>query len=346
MSLALVSLLQPRLPFIATAEANWKAARMSTTDNTSIALRGVLDLPLHEAQHIIEEIKPSSAPLATMANHVTLLHLNDMFSRFFIALVKSSTSQLKRPSITAMLSNVDKRGLSAQLPPASFKDEMRMLLASVPHGSSARALALVLTGLWSIFNQSASEAQAALASSLAAEQLQGAGAQLKSVTALLQLLFPGSSTASLESTIDNALDAVDALAKQTDALASVCVELVRLIGSSSTLPGANATRTERLEASTRVKNATLSLRAMLAQPAFERLSADSSDEETDGPIDGEASDTASESGSSVALQLETVAFAEATERLVEVLTAIGRRAAGRRDGRDQDSGLEGDVDEL
>lgn len=331
---------------MATPESNWKSARLSTTATTSLALKALLDLPFHEAKLVLAHVSPTSAPLASMANHVTLLHLNDMFSRFFIALVHSSTSQLKRPSITAMLANIDKRGLGVHLPPAAFKEEMRILLASVPHGTPARALALVLTGLWSIFNHSATQAQAALASSLAAEQMQGSGALLSSVTALLELLWPGSSGSSPGHSMDASIVPLNDLAKQTDVLALVCVQLVHLLRSTSTLPGTEASRADRLEASTKVKDATLQLRAMLALPAFERPVECTGNDEEEEALDGELSDTVSESGSLAALHQEKVAFGDATERLIEVLTAVGRRAAGRRDGRDQDSGIEGDIEEL
>jgi hypothetical protein len=39
-------------------------------------------------------------------------------------------------------------------------------------------------------------------------------------------------------------------------------------------------------------------------------------------------------------------FEDAKEKLVEVLATLGRRASSRAMGRDEDSGLEGDFDEL
>ena len=147
-----------------------------------------------------------------------------------------------------------------------------------------------------------------------------------------------------------------------DKLALVCINLIRLISSASELNDGQS-RLERLEASKMVGKAVTELRAILTQTTFIGLG-DINDEnevavgESDFKLDvvdlsGDAADCAIEDDDDVdSGEQERVGkgglgqFELARETLVGVLSVVGRKAAGRAMGRDDDSGLEGDLDEL
>lgn len=317
-SLALLALLSPDLPLLPNAKQLWLAARSKLVETSPAVLKTVLALPLDEARESLELAPLTSNPIGAIAEQVTLVHLNDLFSRLFVRLVEATTQtgNVAPFSVKALMDNLSKRDLAAALSAASFDREIRAVVEGVPKGSAAHALGLVLIGLWGVFTGPTPAAQAALASALAAEEIKGVGASLHSVPAMLNLLFPGS-TQSIPSTSLG----VPSNALAIDKLALVCIDYVHLLLSAESLNGAGRSRQQRVEASQQVQKATSNLRLMLTQTTFVGID----DEE--------------------GMEDELQSFDEARETLVSVLSLIGRRAAGRAT-LDDDSGIDQDAYEL
>lgn len=301
-----------------TAKQLWLAARSKLVETSPAALKTVLALPLEEARESLELAPATSNPIGAIAEQVTLVHLNDLFSRLFVRLVEATTKSgdVSPFSVKALMDNLSKRDLAAALSTASFDREIRAVVEGVSKGSAAHALGLVLIGLWGVFTGPTPAAQAALASALAAEEIKGVGASLHSVPAMLNLLFPGSSQSTPSANLG-----VPPNALAIDKLALVCIDYVHLLLSSESLNVPGRSRQQRVEASQRVQKATSSLRLMLTQTTFVGID----DEE--------------------GMEEELQSFDEARETLVGVLSLIGRRAAGRAT-LDDDSGIDQDTDEL
>jgi len=303
-TLAILALLQPRNRFLPSSESLWKLARASIDESTPASLVAVLDTPLSEATQYLS--LPTSDPIGSIADQLNLVHLNDLYTRMFTKLVLASTnSDGPLPSSTrALLENLDKATVGKDLRSSSFDREIRSTIQSTAKGTSSHALGLVLIGLWGIFTGPTPSSQAALVSALAAEEMQGAG--LSSTSAMLNLLYPGSSTTTPISTNGNAA--------AIDRLALVCIEYLRLLLSSTSV-----SKSERIEHSKQIGRVSNNLRLALTQTEFVGLNGVERDDE---------------------------AFIGAKERLVGVLSALGRRSRGRVVSRDIDSGLEAEIDEL
>ncbi|KAK8847641.1 hypothetical protein IAR55_005500 [Kwoniella newhampshirensis] len=350
-SLALLALLQPDLPFLRSPHQVWHAARGKLESNSPPALVTVLRLPLHEAQRCLESVNKTTSPIAAIAEQITLIHIYDLYSRFFVRLVDASTTSLiSTTSISSLLSNLESCDMGSNLKSSAFDREIRSAIEGLPQGSPAHALGLVLIGLWGIFTGPTSGAQAALASALAAEEIKGAGAGLDSVPAMLELLYPGS-TNGINAGVDRAVMAArlphNALA--VDKLALACIEYIELLTSSTVLNEPGLTRLQRLEASQKVHKATSRLRLVLTQTKFVGMSDEDiiwDDEEGGTQVELAFEVEEEQYWERGGLDSENKKFERAKERLVEVLCKVGRRAAGRASGRDEDSGLEGDLDEL
>ncbi|WVF69541.1 hypothetical protein IAT40_004319 [Kwoniella sp. CBS 6097] len=363
-SLALLALLQPELPLLRSPQQIWRRAQSKLELSTSPALATVLRLPLSEVHRCAHLLEKTSSPISAIAEQIILVHVHDLYSRFFIRLVDAST-RLKATSSPALstknlLANLETCDIGFNLKSSAFDREIRTAIQGLPRGSAAHALGLVLIGLWGIFTRPAPKAQAALASALAAEEVQGAGAGLSSVSAMLELLYPGSKDILASKGLDQATRAArlprNALA--IDKLATACIDYIKLLISSAELNEPELTRLQRLEASRKVQKDTAHLRLVLTQTKFIGVTGDLVEHES---IDEHHSDSGSETGDEsdqaeveavhqhvkyVGLENEGRKFAMAKERLVKVLCVVGRRAAGRASGRDEDSGLEGDLDEL
>ena len=338
-SLALLALLQPELPFFRTPQAIWKSARAILPTDASPALSAVLALPLEEAFRSLEFVPKTVYPIAAIAEQITLVHINDLYSRLFVRLVDAS-AKTGATSVQNLLDNLESRDLGSSLQISAFDREIRSVIEGVPKGSAAHALGLVLIGLWGLFVGPSPSAQAALASALAAEEVKGAGRALSSVSAMLELLYPGSSTAA---TLDGVPVVLPANALAIDRLAFVCIEYIRLLSSASTL-NSELSRLQRLEASLSVQKATSHLRLVLTQTTFVGLAEDEEEDEESEEVEQTNDETVEENGERI--DDEARSFLQAKERLVGVLSVVGRRAAGRATTRDEDSGLEGDIDEL
>ncbi|WVR04837.1 hypothetical protein IAU60_001849 [Kwoniella sp. DSM 27419] len=348
-SLALLALLQPALPWIRSPRRIWQQAQSKVTPETPAALATVLRLPLAEVNRSAELLEKTSKPIVAIAEQITLVHVHDLYSRFFVKLVEASTrsqSASNSNSVSSLLANLESQNVGSGLRSSAFDKEIRTVIEGLPRGSAAHALVLVLIGLWSVFTRPAPSAQAALAAALAAEQVQGAGAGLSSVSAMLDLLYPGSRD--ILARVDRADRAVKLPrnAMAIDKLATACIDYIRLLTSSAQLNDTTLTRVQRLDASRKVQKASAHLRLVLTQTKFVGLG-DHHYRDYNGD---DVSDDGSEAGSveqvETGLEGESKRFDMAKERLVRVLCEVGRRAAGRASGRDNDSGLEGDLEEL
>ena len=338
-TLALLALLQPELPFFRTPENLWRSARARLPADASPALSAVLALPLEEAVRSLEFLPKTVSPIAGIAEQITLVHINDLYSRLFVRIVDAS-AKTGATSVRNLLDNLESRDLGKSLRTSAFDREIRSVIEGVPKGSAAHALGLVLIGLWGLFVGPSPSAQAALASALAAEEVKGAGSALPSVSAMLELLYPGSSTVT---TLDRVPIVLPANALAIDRLAFVCIEYIRLLSSASIL-NAELSRLQRLEASLSVQKATSHLRLVLTQTTFVGLAEDEQGDEEGEEV--EQVEQQRDGADEERTDHEARSFLQAKERLVGVLSVVGRRAAGRAASRDEDSGLEGDIDEL
>lgn len=306
-SLALLALSQPERPFLTSSERLWKQARASITEDTAPSLITVLNLNLANAERYLSLIPITDRPIEAMADQVNLVLLNDLYSRLFTKLVTATTSDGSLPSTTkALLTNLGAYDIRSELKSTAFDKEIRGTVAGVSKGSTSHALGLVLIGLWGVLAGPSPSAQASLATALAAEEMNGHS--LSSISAMLNLLYPGFSS-SPSTPITSAISP-NALA--LDRLALVCIEYLKLVVTPPT--------SNRVESSKRIGTITTNLRLALAQTELRTTSTDEGDH-----------------GLTLAL---------AKERLVGVLSAVGRRAMSRVAGRDEDSGLEAELDEL
>ncbi|OCF44802.1 hypothetical protein I317_01291 [Kwoniella heveanensis CBS 569] len=364
-SLALLALLQPELPILRSPQQIWRRAQSKLNSTISPALATVLRLPLTEVHRCAHLLEKTFSPIAAIAEQITLVHVHDLYSRFFIRLVDASTrsksllSSSSSLSTKNLLANLESCDIGSNLKTSAFDWEIRTVIQGLPRGSAAHALGLVLIGLWGIFTRPAPKAQAALASALAIVEVQGAGAGLSSVSAMLELLYPGTKDVLASRGVDQAARAshLPKNAIAIDKLAAACIEYIKLLTSSIELNEPDLTRGQRLEASRKVQKDTAHLRLVLTQTKFVGVTGDIIEHDL---VDERHSDSGSETGDEsetaeneavhhvkdVGLENEERRFAMAKERLVKVLCLVGRRAAGRAGGRDEDSGLEGDLDEL
>jgi hypothetical protein len=306
-TLAILALLQPKNRFLQSSESLWKLARASIDESTPASLIAVLDTPLSEAVQYLSQLPSTSDPLAAIADQLNLVHLNDLYTKMFTKLVVASTNP-NGPlptSTTALLENLDHSTVGKDLRSSSFDREIRSTIQSTSKGTPSHALGLVLIGLWGIFTGPTPSSQAALVSALAAEEV--LGSNLASTSAMLNLLYPGSSTPSTNLDRNG-----NGNAGAIDRLALVCIEYLKLLLSSTR-------SVDRVESSKQIQRVSNNLRLALTQTEFIGLKGVERDEN---------------------------AFIGAKERLVGVLSAPGRRARGRIVAGDIDSGLEHEVDEL
>lgn len=359
-ALAMLALVQPHTPFLPSSDTLWKQARASVTESTPPALVTVLDLSLAQVHQYLRMQAPVSGyrddPIGAVADQVHLGHLDDLFAQLFTKIVIASTTSPSSSSsatgsggplpstTTALRENLLAYKIGQELKSSAFDLELRRTIAPIPRGTTAHALSLVLIGLWGVLAGSAPSAQASLATALAAAEMSssssssslasgsfGASGQgLSSVSAMLNLLYPGTSSPAPAP----AMLAASPRARALDKMALVCIEYLRLIIISPTTGGLPAeTEGERAK---RIATITTNLRLALTQTETRVYRGTGSG--VDGPLDRSGA-----SGDKATIQ--------AKERLVGVLSAVGRRAAGRmmQQGQGQmgdDSGLDAEVDEL
>ncbi|WWD07387.1 hypothetical protein V865_005485 [Kwoniella europaea PYCC6329] len=360
-SLTLLALLQHDIPFLRSSTQIWRNAQSRITTSTPLPLATVLKLPLLEALRCAESLDKTSSPITAIAEEITLVHVYDLYSRFFIKLVDASTRSKTAGNTTAslktLLYNLESYDIGQSLKLSAFDKEVRTTIEGLPKGSAAHALGLVLIGLWGIFVKPTPSAQVALATALAAEEVQGAGKGLTSISAMLELLYPGSKDVLAIHGVDKSLqeNRLSKNALGVDKLALTCIEYIKLLISSNEVNDrtVNESRLKRLENSRNIQKASSHLRLVLTQIrfigfAFEDSSSLHPDDEVDdeeGEEDGEVLDE-KDVHQDLGLENEVRRFELAKENLVRVLCDVSRRAAGRASGRDDDSGLEGDLDDL
>ncbi|WWC86661.1 uncharacterized protein L201_001538 [Kwoniella dendrophila CBS 6074] len=363
--LTLLALLQHDVPFLRSSQQIWHQAQANISSKTPLPLTTVLKLPLNEALRCAEALDKTSSPIAAIAEQITLVHLYDLYSRFFVKLIDASLGSKSIGAVNAslknLLGNLESYNIGLSLKLSAFDKEIRTIIESQPKGSAAHALGLVLIGLWGIFVKPTSNAQVALATALAAEEIQGAGEGLSSISSLLELLYPGSTKDVLNT---HGLDKSSAESKLPrnalviDKLALTCIDYLKLLISSNEINGElnNATRLERLEKSKKIQKETSYLRLILTQTKFigfanfnhhpyDLINDDEEEEEYNDESNDETNDIELRDNQSD-LDNESRKFELAKEKLVKILYNIGRKATGRINGRDDDSGLEGDLDEL
>ncbi|WWC59724.1 uncharacterized protein I303_102286 [Kwoniella dejecticola CBS 10117] len=359
-SLSLLAMLRPDIPYMRTAQQVWQDAQTKMTASTPLPLATVLKLPLHEVLRCAESLESTASPITALAEQVTLVHIYDLYSRLFVKLVDASTKSVTghstQASIKNLLTNLESCDIGSSLRSSAFDKEVRTVIEGLPKGSAAHALGLVLVGLWGIFVKPTPSAQVALATALAAEEIQGAGKGLSSISAMLDLLYPGSKDVLVAHGLDKS--SVEAKlpknALAIDKLAITCIEYIKLLISSNEVNDTALSRIQRLEASRRIQKASAHLRLTLTQTKFigfedhlyleAENSNDDDDDDDSVATDGEQDEELRLRHSD--LESEFRKFEIAKEQLVKVLYTVGRRAAGRMNGRDEDSGLEGDLDEL
>ncbi|WVN91023.1 uncharacterized protein L203_106270 [Cryptococcus depauperatus CBS 7841] len=350
-SLALLSLLQPQMPVLRSSTQTWTKAQFLVDGNTPPALASVLELSFPEAQHCLSSVSPTSTPLTALAEQVTLIHIHDLYIRFFVHLVETSIpSSLSSDSLRTLLLELENHNIRASLIRANFDKEIKCVLEGIPKGSVGHALGLVLIGLWGIFAGPAPSAQATLAAALAADQVSDSVHGLSSIPALLELLYPGSSfSGEMPSLSSNKLSPNT---RNIDNLALSIIEYISLLLFSSKM-NPEKDRASRKDESLSVQRKVVHLRSVLNKVNWVGLSSESSrfedileDEDENEEYGGDDSIRSCMDQEKGHLENEREKYERAKEKLVSVLSKIGRRAAGRARERDEDSGLGGDLDEL
>jgi hypothetical protein len=157
-----------------------------------------------------------------------------------------------------------------------------------------------------------------------------------SVRAMLELLYPGFAAHGEEKLeVSETALALDGVARACIAYIGLLVKYRAIsaakdIKSGSDGKHAGLSRKERQEVSRYVAKTAGQIRVLLSKAHC--VSA-----RTGQAVAGSGQDQD---------EVEQGEFEDAKEKLVEVLATLGRRASSRAMGRDEDSGLEGDFDEL
>ncbi len=321
--LALRSLLMPKSK---AANVLWGNARRTAVDSDDSVIRRVLALPLPEAADILQQVQPTNDPLGAVANHIVLVHLNDILSRIYITLVNASLPNTDSDEDDIAVIQLGNADVINTLQHSTFTNEIQTVLTDTPRGSEGYALGLVLIAVWGLLAGQNVEMRRRVAYMLAVEDLQGVAGNLASVHAVLEMFVPGS-TSSLGSRIDATRRTTSPAAKEVDALALACI---RWLGM---LKAVNRVSDQRPPAQW-IKVASLELRVLLADPAFRRKFRDGGKSENEEEGSSTASVSSDELGEDAGesrikgvvdeVDLEVEAFDLATERFIDALTAISR----------------------
>jgi hypothetical protein len=293
----------------------------------------VLALPLDEAAEILQAVQPTNDPLGAIANHLVLVHLNDIISRIYITLIDASIpkpilAKLQDDGQTVQVQYAD---IIETLQRPTFTNEIQAVLTDTPRGSEGYALGLVIIAVWGLLAGQNVEMQRRVAYMLAVEDVQGVAGSLSSVHAVLDLLAPGamaSGAASSSTSRSNTNQRSSSAAKEVDALALACIRWLGMLKAVS-----RSTRTDAATPTQWLKVASLELRVVLADRAFRRsfrdrgrkaINGDVDDEESTASVSSSASDEQGKGGIVDEVDLEIEAFDEATERLIDTLTVVSR----------------------
>jgi hypothetical protein len=304
----------------------WQHAQRFATDSSDPALRRVLALPLDEAAGILRAVQPTDDPLGSIANHLVLVHLNDIISRIYITLIDAS---IPKPS-AGEKTCVNSAQIIESLKRSTFTSEIQAVLTDTPRGSEGYALGLVIIAVWGLLAEQNVEMQRRVAYMLAVEELQGVAGKLSSVHAVLDLMAPGaldSAAGSRSATATTKRSSPSA--KEVDALAFACI---RWLGMLKVL---RQTKQDHQSPQQWLKVSSLELRVLLADRAFRRtfrhrgtkmLGFDPEDEEssTASVSSDEQGEGGQDLGAVNEVDMEIEAFDAATERLIDTLTVISR----------------------
>lgn len=334
-------------PTQAESVRSWSKARQAATYADDVVASTVTALPLRDARNLLNTVKPTAYPLQAIANQSVIIHLSDLTSKIYTTLMESTCGEGKT-TLKGMSKNLQSPAILQLVQQDVFKAEVQDALIGVPRGTEGYALGLVLIGLWGLLAGQDAEARRELATLLAGEQTLGVASNFSSVTTLLSILAPAYRPSGLP--LPSHLNISEA-AQDLDTLVTVCLHWISLLASAPRLALETAPRLERLASSKKVKEVTLNLRVLLAHPAFrktfEGAEKSSSAEGSSDEASNNSSRPASINGEGLPLtDVEVEVFDKVTYRLVEVLTVLGKKAGERASGRDEDSGVEGDLDEL
>lgn len=330
-------------------EAWIKARKIVNMQDSTRSLQDVSVLPLHEAEQWLHKVTPTRRPLEDIANQLVLEELDHVLTHLYVTLVAATyPTDSSGTHLAVLVDNMQRstKATHAVLAYSAFKARIQRILAGVEKESESHVLGLVVIGLWGhLVGQEASR-QRALANMLIAQQIQrpdGLIADLPSVDLLLALIVPGYKNP--KSTKKRTRRYLSATAQELDNVASVCLRYLLLLRSVPQLAKSDAPRQQRLRSSIYVRQACLEIRMLLARPAFDTRT------ETDLGVLVSAGDTRASSPTDTADrgnddEAEDADFATQTDRLIDLMTIVGCRAASRAGGRDDDSGVEGDLEEL
>jgi len=339
-------------------------ARKLAIDSDARAIHDVAALQPRQAHALLDRIKPTSVPIEGIANQLVLEDLDRLFTQIYVRLVAASyPDQSNGTQLRVIADNLQHSSTISSLADSAFKTRIHSVLTGIERDTEAHTLGLVLIGLWGYIVGQEPVRQRALANMLIAQQLRrtdgSAIGGLISVDLVLGLILPGYKSPGATNKHESRGKAnISNMAQELDTIAAVCLRYLLLIRSVPLLAKSEANRQERQRSSLYVRQACLEIRVLLAQPAFDIQP----DSETDQPlliaakdiqmlgihaqpyseIDPLEGDTAQDAEE----HAEQAEFSRQTDRLIDLMTIVGYRAAGRAAGRDDDSGVEGDLDEL
>ncbi|GHJ83990.1 hypothetical protein NliqN6_0392 [Naganishia liquefaciens] len=342
---------------LARPDAWIKARKICNVQDSSRSLQDVCVLALHEAEQWLNKITPTLKPLEDIANQLVLEELDHVLTHLYVTLVAATyPHDSAGTQLAVLVDNMQSatKTTHAMLADAAFKARIQRVLAAVEKDSESHVLGLVVIGLWGhLVGQEASR-QRALANMLIAQQIQrpdGLMTDLQSVDMLLALILPGYKNPKSIKKRTTRRPRLSATAQELDNVASVCLRYLLLLRSVPQLAKPDAPRQQRQRSSMYVRQACLEIRMLLARPAFDTrpvtdlgvlFAAD--DGRAAGPA--ESSDRGDDDDDDDEEEAEDADFARQTERLIDLMTIVGCRAASRAGGRDDDSGVEGDLEEL
>ncbi|KAJ9103962.1 hypothetical protein QFC21_002425 [Naganishia friedmannii] len=343
----------------------WFAARKLAIDSNIRAIQDVAALPPRQAYALLERIKPTCMPIEGIANQLVLEDLDRLFTQIYVGLIAASyPDQSNGTQLRLLADNLQRSSAISSLADSAFKTRIYSVLTGVERDSEAHKLGLVLIGLWGHIVGQEPLRQRALANMLIAQQLrhtdESSTGGLISVDLVLGLILPGYRSPAATSRYESRSKAgISNMAQELDTIAAVCLRYLLLLRSVPLLAKSEANRQERQRSSLYVRQACLEIRVLLARPAFDTQP----DSENDQPLVIAARDIqvlgihadpyseidpleGTNAGQDAEEHAEQAEFSHQTDRLIDLMTIVGYRAAGRAAGRDDDSGVEGDLDEL
>ncbi|KAJ9091689.1 hypothetical protein QFC19_008980 [Naganishia cerealis] len=346
----------------------WSVARKLAIDSNVRAIQDVSALSPRHAHVLLEQISPTTTPIEGIANQLVLEELDRIFTQIYVCLVTASyPDQSSGTQLRMLVDNLTRSSVISSLADSAFKTRIQSVLTGVERDSEAHTLGLVLIGLWGYVVGQEPVRQRALANMLIAQQIRqtdrSAIGALSSVDLVLGLILPGyrnpAAAASKPDHRTRGKPTISNMAQELDTIAAVCLRYLLLLRSVPLLAKSDATRQERQRSSLYVRQACLEIRVLLARPAFDALPEFETNQRSviaakdiqvlgihSHPYSGVDRLESDGTGRETDEQAEHVEFSRQTDRLIDLMTVVGYRAAGRAAGRDDDSGVEGDLDEL